>query len=315
MTEYAPREAATVTEEIADLSRVLASFPLALTQTEAGRAYQHRLQELRSEFHEALLLQADLGGTTIDARFDRLRGLNALPASFIGRFLHAWQALFDSLGQAATGRITRAGSIAREITDQTRLLVQPFVSGSFVVRMAIDHESVPQVENLGRIAFDLFERLVEAGDGQRQLSLELTQLRSRVASNYAKLLQLLVEQQVDLDISLAVDTHKRSVRRARITSRLAGLTLPALQAAANAAREEVVIEAKLNMANARTGAFELDLGDEGTISGRAGSQAVSFDGLQIGAIYRFFLLKIVTKSTTTGDYSDEYVLSQVEPRN
>ena len=47
MTECPLMKADTLAEEIEDLSRVLAAFPPSLTQTEAGRAYQRRLQELR----------------------------------------------------------------------------------------------------------------------------------------------------------------------------------------------------------------------------------------------------------------------------
>jgi hypothetical protein len=314
MTEFSPRTADIVREEIADLSAVVGGFPEPLRRTELAAAYFHRLQGLREELNAAELLASPLTGPTIDARFDRLRGLSSLPASFVGRFLQTFQALYDALGQAATGRITRSGVVAREIADQTRLQVAPFVPGSFVVRMAIDPEPAPQVDNLGRTAFTLFEELVSAGHAPADLATQLTRLRSRVASNYAKLLQLMVEQQVDFVVTLAAQRGQATVRRASLPLSLASAALPALQAAADAQREELVVDAVLNMANARTGGFEIDLGDDGTIVGRALREQVSFHGLQIGAIYRFRLLKIMSKNSVTSEYTDEHLLVGVAPR-
>lgn len=64
-------------------------------------------------------------------------------------------------------------------------------------------------------------------------------------------------------------------------------------------QNEQVVLGFLNAANRRTGTFEIDLGEEGTVSGRVARGEI-LDGKTIGRRYEFKLSEVVTKDPLTG---------------
>ena len=76
--------------------------------------------------------------------------------------------------------------------------------------------------------------------------------------------------------------------------------LPALsQVGALEEEREQLVLGLLNAANRRTGTFEIDLGEEGTVSGRVSNGDI-LDGKTIGSRYEFRLSEVVTKDPLTG---------------
>jgi len=74
-------------------------------------------------------------------------------------------------------------------------------------------------------------------------------------------------------------------------------------------REQLVL-GLLNAANRRTGTFEIDLGEEGTVSGRVAKSDI-LDGKAIGNRYEFRVSEVVTKDPLTGSTGASWILLEV----
>jgi hypothetical protein len=75
-------------------------------------------------------------------------------------------------------------------------------------------------------------------------------------------------------------------------------------------QNEQLVVGFLNAANHRTGTFEIDLGEEGTVSGRV-AKADILVGITIGQRYEFRLSEVVTKDPLTGSTDASWVLLAV----
>jgi len=312
-TEH-PRATTLVREELDDLKALVA---FELRAAGVAEPYSARLAMLRDELDAAFLVEmaAKSDDPLVQLRLSRGKDmLVGLPARLLGRALDIWQTLYDALGQAATNRITRAGPIPDEVIAQTRLVVEPFTTGSFVIQMRLPHGRQMQLveeEDLGLKAFVLLEELLGAGEDKDALIRVLHQLKGRVVSAYACLLELCEAEAVDVSVKLARrDATEVSV--ARLPAYVARRVLTALRLATEASHESLCIEGALNAANVRTGSFEVDLGEEGTLSGKEMNVGTLLRGLEIGRRYHFDLVQVVLQDRATGEYENKHLLSGVK---
>lgn len=309
-------EAVSIREEIADLRSYLAGLPEALRAGPYADTYRRRLDMLFEQLTEQELAAAadaasapalDLRIVTKHAPQD-----HRLPAQFLGDLLQRWQALFWALGQAAAGKPTIRGLIPAEILRETSLDVVAFAEGSFVTRMVLDGPEQTKLpgNGLGLAAFEQFEKLCEVGDRHHDLSVVLHQLKGRVLSSYTKLLSLLDEHDASLDVALA-EPRSTELRRVHLQRERVRAILPALsQVSAPEEQNEQLVVGFLNAANRRTGTFEIDLGEEGTVSGRVGKADI-LTGITIGQRYEFLLSEVITKDPLTDSTDASWVLLQV----
>ena len=302
-----------IREEIQDLAAYVANLPMPLREGPYGNVYRHRLAALRDELAEAELVQTAVVARcpAIDLRVNSERIASGyIHAQFLGDLLQRWQTLFAAVAQAATGKPTSRGVIPADILDQSTLLVTAFAEGSFVTRLLAGPSQqigMPTGPALALRAFDDFEKLHAAGANHHDLSVQLHRMKGRVLSSYARLLQLVDTWESTLTISMA---HPESVevRHAGITPAKARQVLPILREVGSpeeASRMAVV--GLLNAAHRRTGTFEIDLGDEGTMSGRV-TENESLDGIVIGRRYEFILAEVMTTDPITGNVDTSWSL-------
>jgi hypothetical protein len=211
---------------------------------------------------------------------------------------------------AATGRPTIRGLIPAEVLDQTALMVTTFADGSFVTRLLAGPTEQLEIATgplLSLRAFDDFARLHAAGANHHEVSVELHRMKGRVLSSYARLLQLIDVWDSTLTISMA-DPTSVDIRRASITPEYARNVLPILrQVGSPEEASRLAVVGLLNAAHRRTGSFEIDLGDEGTISGRVVDHD-SLDGTVIGRRYEFILAEVITTDPITGNVETSWSL-------
>ena len=311
-----PRPAQVVRDELRDLDAYLTGLPAEFRQPLLTEPYEARRAVLADELRRSELLEtaSSLAQNVIDLRLDNgPGGVHAVPASLLGQFIETWQSLFDALGQAVLGIQTKRGQVQREVSEHTSLLVHAFPRGSFVVRMAVQRPPQSDLERDVAIkAFEKFSFLVSAGADRNRLMAELTALRSRVASNYARLLELLERSTYELDVMIADPRHGSIHSSEHVAPKVVPQILEQLRSIAASTESTVEHLAILNAANARTGSFEIDLGEEGTLSGHVANERRDLlKGLEISKRYRFRLLERLLKDEMTGEFETMYFLESV----
>ena len=302
-----------IREEIGDLAAYLRNLPLSLLDSPYGQVYQQRLTALTDELAQVELarLAAEARCPAIDLRVNGGRtACGTIHAQFLGDLLQCWQAFFSAVAQAATGKPTSRGLIPAEVLDQTALMVTAFAQGSFVTRLLAGPTEQLEFATgplLSIRAFDDFARLHAAGANHHEVSVELHRMKGRVLSSYARLLQLIDGWDSTLTISMA-DPNSVDIRRAAITPEYARNVLPILrQVGSPEEASRLAVVGLLNAAHRRTGSFEIDLGDEGTMSGRVADHD-SLDGTVIGRRYEFILAEVITTDPITGNVETSWSL-------
>jgi len=306
--------ATSIRDEIADLRNYLAGLPDTLRTGPYAETYRRRLDMLFDQLAQQELTEAATaaGSPALDLRVSTAAGGHRIPAQFLGDLLQHWQALFWALAQAAAGKPTIRGLIPAEILRETTLDVVAFAEGSFVTRMVLEGPEQTKLpgNGLGLAAFERFEKLCDAGAQHHDLSVLLHQLKGRVLSSYAKLLGLLDSWDASLHVTLA-EPHVAELRRVQLQHERIHAILPMLgQVSTPEEQNEQSVLGFLNAANRRTGTFEIDLGEEGTVSGRVARGEI-LDGKTIGRRYEFKLSEVVTKDPLTGSTDASWVLLAV----
>lgn len=302
-----------IREEIGDLAAYLSNLPLSLRDSPYSQVYQQRLTALTDELAQVELarLAAEARCPAIDLRVNGGRSAcGTIHAQFLGDLLQCWQAFFSAVAQAATGKPTSRGLIPAEVLDQTALMVTAFAQGSFVTRLLAGPTEQLEFATgplLSIRAFDDFARLHAAGANHHEVSVELHRMKGRVLSSSARLLQLIDGWDSTLTISMA-DPNSGDIRRAAITPEYARNVLPILrQVGSPEEASRLAVVGLLNAAHRRTGSFEIDLGDEGTMSGRVADHD-SLDGTVIGRRYEFILAEVITTDPITGNVETSWSL-------
>ena len=191
-------------------------------------------------------------------------------------------------------------------------MVTAFAVGSFSTRLLAGQSEQQQLElETGPVlairAFNDFKKLHSAGANHHEVSVQLHRMKGRVLSSYARLLQLIDGWDSTLTISMA-DPDADCIRRAAITPEHARSVLPILRRVGSPEEaSRLTVIGLLNAAHRRTGTFEIDLGEEGTMSGRV-AEHDSLDGTVIGNRYEFILAEVITTDPITGNVETSWTL-------
>ncbi len=293
-------------EEISDLRSYLDGLPPDYRDGSYGSTYRSRLDSLLEELTDKqLLLAATVGRTPL--MNIRLSGTltdgQRIPAQVYGIFLQLWQWLYSALGQAATGRPTTRGAIPREILEQLQFDVLAHQPGSFITTLAAPPLPVTQQSLFGKVspisveAFRSVQEIVDAGEREQLLRAVMHLMKGRVLSAYASVLELLAKNEIDLAVGFA-QPDGNTMGRIKLPASLGAAVLPLVRKIAAIEETEIALDGILSGANRRTGTFELDLGDEGVVTGKFGAHQGFLDGALIGQRYTFRLLEIVTQNQT-----------------
>jgi len=304
-------------DELGDLRGYINALPRDLREGPYGAVYRTRLQTITEllQAEELAAYAEEVHSPALELAISQEREASdwhRIPAQLLGDLLQIWQTLFSALGQAVAGKPTSRGLIPADILRETRLDVLGFAPGSFVTRLVLQESEqtvLPKTGQIGTLAFEQFERLWAAGADHHELSILLHQLKGRTLSAYTKLLELLSNNSASLLVRMA-EPRRSDVRIVRLETGKVQEILPRLGDASIVEQTEQQIIGVLNAANRRTGTFEIDLGEEGTISGRVVLPAV-LDGIVIGHRYVFKLSEVVTRDPLTSSHGASWSLIDV----
>ena len=298
-----------------DLESYLAGLPDELREGPYGAVYRSRLELLRDELATAELLQTaqQAASSAMDFRISNQRtGDHRVPARLLGELLTRWQSLFSALAQAAAGKPTTRGSLPADIIARTALDVVAFAPGSFIARMVLEQDVQPDLvdDALGIRTFQEFEQLCSAN--RDEMGALMRRFKGRVLSAYIKLMELLHTSGTSLDVRL-VEPRGTGVRRASLQADRVRTVLPWLAQLGEPEEENrLLLEGVLTAAHSRTGTFEIDLGEEGTLQGRVHDDSL-LDGAIIGKRYRFEVFEVVTRDRLTGQFDTSFTLQTLHP--
>jgi len=303
-------------EEIADLTSYIGGLPEDLRRGAYIAPYRGRLQALLDELASAELLATAFTAhrPAMDLRVVTRADEHRVPALFLGELLQGWQSLVSALGQAAAGRPTSRGLISSDVLRQTTLEVVAFAQGSFIARMVLEEleQTVMGSSDLGVAAFNEFEKLLAAGYDHHELTVLMQRLKGRVLSSYGHLLQLLSKNQTDLKVAFA-EPSDTEIRQVFLPSFEAERVLDVLGTVGGTEEERLeTVVGRLNAAHRRTRTFEIDLGDDGTITGRVAHDQL-LDGLVIGNLYTFDIVQVTTRNPLTGEFESSASLVKAVP--
>jgi len=304
MSTFDPRDPILIREELADITAYLTNLPGDLATSPAFDAYRTRATMLREELHYALLDAEVPGGVVIETRLtsEDAPSSSQLSASVLGGFLQRWQTLIDALGQAASGRPTKRGTIARDVLAETQMAVYAFARGSFAVRMSFapsEQFDLLQRPSHGVRGYELLQELVGAGDDFDALALIAKKARVRATSAFGKLLELLRLERLSLISAARFPVAGRRFAFVRLDGAKADSVLEALGRVSSLQQETMTVTGVLTGANLRTGTFEIDAGDDGVIVGKVAKQKSSLlRGCPLGQVYAFELEEMLEQSLT-----------------
>jgi hypothetical protein len=266
-----------------DLRRFVESRPLpsgddewskVLARTEEG------VRELLDRYSALEDLTTEAATRNLPAQELRVTGrwatIGKLPIDFLEKILHTWRRLYTDI-RSSFG----------EATSPANLFVLAPSRGSFVVRVLVDTEKA-DFERETKVAEKL-EQVAEAiPEGG---SAEIRGAAAKWPVDYAPLLKLAADQEVDLEVQLVVPGPTGTRRRIHLSHGRARTVMAAFTSGApsTSAREEVV--GILEGANHRTGKFEmLPEGGGSAIAGSVARQGKSILlDKRIGGSYRFDL--------------------------
>ena len=328
MNRLVPRSSTIVEEELKDLREYIDAVPDALRGSGAFQAYPSRIKALKEELYYARMAEDSLKeDSLIDLRFNALdRKIESVPALFLGSFLQLWQQFFDALGQTVLGTPTKRGVVQQSVLKQTRLEVVALPAGSFCVRLRAqgmngeesDSEPFLNVANqpnnpLADKAFRMVEQLFDAAKTEDALSELIHTLKSRVASNYNRILQLLEENRYEITTAYLDSPQRREFRKASLSVDCSRSARRIIEKISDVEVETLILVGRLTGANLRTGAFEIDLEEEGTISGKVDPDKPNLlKGMELGKTFRFTLLEKTETHVVTGESSVSYQIIAIE---
>lgn len=316
--EMTPRRSTIVMEEIRDLEKTLAAFPKVAGDDALGQAYRHRLEQLRIEVLLARTSEIP-GGDEIVATL-RVHGFgdgHRVPATLLGRLVSAWQDLVDALGQAISGNPTSRGRIPTTLRERTQLDVVALVPGSFVIQLAphLDRsEDMPPDPERELIdsALAAFSDLVAAGVDHDLLEDRLRRLKSRVAGHYAALLETVRSSGFSLQVASRSTGRSTSYSVISLDPGFASALRATLLRLEESVSQEIEFIGVLTGANLRTLQFELDLGEEGIISGRvAADREHLLHAAVIGETYVVTVVERTATQAATGETSVQHELRSI----
>lgn len=322
MTEFYPRSDKLIKEEIRDLEAYLNGLPDELNQNYAFVPYQDRLTQLKDElYYSQLSEQTLISDSFVDLRFLAGFETNSIPAQFLGTFLQIFQQLVDSLGQFIFDKPTKRGFIAQNILEKTQLQVVAFSHGSFAVRLKVGSKEkkaqqlkidLPHDSDILENELQIFkklEALLSSSESKDRLVEIISSMKSRVASNYSKLLQLLDENQYSISMALLNNKNKGKISKIQLKPKTCNYARQVIQEISDIEVETLSIRGKLTAANLRTGSFEIDLGEEGTIQGKVDpDRPKMLLGEELGSELIFKLLEKTETHLVTGETTVSYQL-------
>ena len=237
-----------------------------------------------------------------------------ISAKIAGQLMGNLQRLVDAVGQAKSGTPTSRGGIPESVLNDTRLDPISTYSGSFGIRFETNKQDDLFGDSLARKSLEGLFDLLDVGYQASELTLQLTELKTRVAKNYKDFLST-----VETSLSAASLTWNQpramGLRQVSMDQEMARNIIAQIDSVADLTRDNVTLEAKLIGGNIRTLRFEIEaLEPDERFDGSIHEDAISeVERMTLNSSCRVVLQPNLQVNEVTGEEKTTYTLLNIQP--
>ena len=183
-------------------------------------------------------------------------------AKIVGQFIGNLQRLFDAIGQAKSGQPTSRGVIPDSVLNDTRLDPIGTYTGSFGILLETNKQDDLIGDSLAKTSLQGLFDLFEVGHHASGLTLQLTELKARVAKNYKDFLST-IETSLSTASLVWSQPGKMAPRQVHFNQESARNTIAQIDSVADLTQNNLTLEATLIGGNVRTLRFEIATSETG----------------------------------------------------
>ena len=234
-------------------------------------------------------------------------------AKIVGQFIGNLQRLFDAIGQAKSGQPTSRGVIPDSVLNDTRLDPIGTYTGSFGILLETNKQDDLIGDSLAKTSLQGLFDLFEVGHHASGLTLQLTELKARVAKNYKDFLST-IETSLSTASLVWSQPGKMAPRQVHFNQESARNTIAQIDSVADLTQNNLTLEATLIGGNVRTLRFEIATSETGErFDGLIHEDAISeVERITLNSVCRVTLQPNLHVNEVTGEERITYTLLGIQ---
>ena len=235
-------------------------------------------------------------------------------AKIVGQIIGNLQRLVDAVGQAKSGEPTSRGGISDSVLSGTRLDPISTYTGSFGIHLETNKQDDLIGDSLAKTSLEGLFDLFDVGHQAFGLTLQLTELKARVAKNYKDFLSTIETSLGTASLSWS-QPGKMDPRQVRIDQESARNIIAQIDYFADSTQDNLTFEATLIGGNVRTLRFEIvTLETDERFDGLIHEDAISEMGrITFNSLCRVTLQPNLQVNEVTGEEKTTYTLLEIQP--
>ena len=237
-----------------------------------------------------------------------------ISAKIAGQLIGNLQRLIDAVGQAKAGEPTSRGGIPDSILNDTRLDPVSTYTGSFGIRFETNRQDDLFGESLAKQSLEGLFDLLDVRYEPSKLTLQLTELKARVAKNYKSFLSTIETSLSAASLSWS-QPSQMYLRQISINQETARNIIAQIDSVAELTRDSMTLEAKFVGGNVRTLRFEIETLDTSErFDGWIHEDAISeVERTTLNSSCRVILQPNLQVNEVTGEERTTYTLLSIQP--
>ena len=235
-------------------------------------------------------------------------------AKIVGQIIGNLQRLVDAVGQAKSGEPTSRGGISASVLSGTRLDPISTYTGSFGIHLETNEQDDLIGDSLAKTSLEGLFDLFDVGHQAFGLTLQLTELKARVAKNYKDFLSTIETSLGTASLSWS-QPGKMDSRQVRIDQESARNIIAQIDHFADSTQDNLTLEATLIGGNVRTLRFEIaTLETDERFDGLIHEDAISeMERITLNSLCRVTLQPNLQVNEVTGEEKTTYTLLEIQP--
>ena len=237
-----------------------------------------------------------------------------ISAKIAGQLMGNLQRLIDAVGQAKSGEPTSRGGIPDSILNDTRLDPIGTYTGSLGIRLETNKQDDLFGDSLAKKSLEGLFDLLDVGHQASELTVQLTELKARVAKNYKDFLSTIETSLSAASLSWN-QPGKVNLRQISVNRESARNIIAQIDSVSDLTRDNLTIEATFVGGNVRTLRFEIEtLDTDERFDGSIHEDAISeVERTTLNSSCRVILQPVLQVNEVTGEESTTYTLLGIQP--
>ena len=234
-------------------------------------------------------------------------------AKVAGQLIGNLQRLLDAVGHAKSGEPTSRGGIPDSILDDTRLDPISIYTGSLGIRFETNKQDDLFGESTAKRSLEGLFDLFHVGHEAPALTLQLTELKARVAKNYRDFLSTIETSLSTASLSWS-QPGQSDLRWVSLNQETARNIIAQIDSVTDLTRDNLNLEATFVGGNVRTLRFEIETLDTNErIVGSIHEDAISeVEGTRLNSSCRVILQPNLQVNEVTGEERTTYTLLGIQ---